>query len=183
MKKINHLNCSEIENLIIQKYINDLDTEQLTFVEKHLKNCVRCQEFQATLISLNRAMKIEINEFLKPAPKVYQTILNRMSQIYDKKTNFLDDIVEKIYSILDYRIPLYQGMIGMVLIGLLVWGTLSLPFGNPQTQLNISVQPRSEQSQFRQLNILNSYDVLKNQKIGKSVSEDTMLIKFLSPAL
>jgi hypothetical protein len=183
MKKVNHLNCSEIENLIIQKNINDLDAEQFSLVEKHMKNCVRCQEFQATLINLNRAMKIEKNEFLKPAPKVYQTILNRMSQIHEKKLSFLDDILEKIYCILDYRIPLYQGILGMMLIGLLVWGTMSLPYGNQQAQFRISVQPQPEQSQVKQLNVLNSYEVLKNQKIGKSVSEDTMLIKFLSPAM
>jgi len=71
----------------------------------------------------------------------------------------------------------------MVLIGLLVWGTMNLPYGNQQTQLHISVQPRSEQNKFIQLNILNSFDVLKEQKIGKSVSEDTILTKFLSPAM
>jgi hypothetical protein len=80
---------------------------------------------------------------------------------------------------LQYRIPVYQGVIGMAVSLLIFFAvnyfsilTKHYPIASPEFRANGEVTAT-------QLNVINSLEILEQQKKGRSVNEDTLLTRFI----
>ena len=183
MKKANQLTCAAFEDLLIQQHVDNLNEAETRKLNQHLENCGHCQQFQNVLCTMSQSITIEETSDLKPDPQIRNLIIQKMKQSQIKRTTFLKDVLRDVWHLLEYRIPVYQGILGILLVILLIWGSIALPIWYQQNFHQIHYPAQEENIQVNQTNLLNSLDILEPQKIGKAVSEDTMLAKFFSPAM
>jgi len=183
MKKATQSPCRSFEDLLIWQTVDFINEEQAEKLNQHLKACTACQQFQSLLFATSSAMKIKEKTNFVPDANIRQAVIQKMTQHQIKAATFLQAMLQTIWKLLEYRIPVYQGILGIILVTCLIWGALNLPFWSQPPYRQVRNQSWQENIQLDQRNGLNTLDILEAQKVGKSVSEDTMLIKFLSPAM
>ncbi len=96
-----------------------------------------------------------------------------------KRISFVQVIWQKLLGMLQYRIPVYQGVIGMA-VSLLIF--LAVNFFSISTKHHPIASPEFRamgEVAATQLNVINSLEIIEQQKIGRSVSEDTLLTRFV----
>ncbi len=173
------IKCEDIEELLIRQNFERLSENENSFLQNHLKICNRCRSYQNQLAYMQTSMPISQKSPLKPDPVIRQALINRMNALKPKKYHIFDSFWKWILNILEYRIPVYQGLIGIA-CGLLIFVTIN--------HFSFSNRPQSGSSQyhqimadttFYQINVIKNLQIIEQQKIGKNVSEDTLLTRFI----
>lgn len=171
--------CDAVEELLIKQNFESLSEDKNTLLQNHLKNCKHCQDYQNQLASLPSSITISEKSLLKPDPAIRQSLLNRMKALKPKKHRVFDSLWQKMLSILDYRIPVYQGLIGLacsllifVVIHYFSFSNQHQP-GSPQYELSMA------DTTFYQINVIKNLQIIEQQKIGKNVREDSLLTRFI----
>ncbi len=183
MKKSNPLTCAASEDLLIRQQAVDLNKEQKEKLTQHLQHCPLCQQFQKLLATMSQSMKIREQSALKPDPAIRRSIIRKIKRTRIEQTTFLQVTLSMLRKLLQYRIPVYQAILGMLLVSLIIWGSVKFPFWKQQNFRNSHHLTQEVNDEGKQIEMLNCLDILEPQKVGTSVSEDTMLIKFFSPAM
>lgn len=182
MKNLNktpHLDCDEIERLLINKNFGELTTDENLLVEDHLKSCGRCRSYQKTLLSLQNSMQMGPGEKLGPDPAIRQNIIGRMKTVRPQKPGIFVRGWHYIRVVFQYRVPVYQALFGVALIVLIFLGVRQLNFTtdrkypSPQGVVQLQVPISTEVS------VIDNLEIVKQQKIGRSVSEAITLTRFI----
>lgn len=179
LSKVPNIKCEEIEELLIRQNFEQLIEEEIYILQGHLKNCNRCQRYQEQLAMLNNSIIINRNSPLTPNPVIRQNIIKWMKPLKPKKQGVLNRIWQHVCDFLDYRIPVYQGLIGIV-CSLLIFITISyFSFSNQNKTTSQKQSLIREEITFDQINVIKNLQIIEEQKIGKNVSEDTVLTQFI----
>jgi len=182
MKRSNenpNMNCDGIEALLIQRHFDEITRDQSLLVEKHLKLCDRCRSYQKTLLSLQKSMQIGRGEKLGPDPAIRQNIIGRMKTVRPQEPGIFARGWHYIRSVFQYRVAVYQALFGVALIVLIFLGVRQLNFTtdreypSPQGVVQLQVPLSTEVS------VIDNLEIVKQQKIGRSVSEAITLTRFI----
>lgn len=173
------LSCDEIEGLLIQRHFDEIAKNQSHLVEKHLKSCDRCRSYQKILSNLQESMQISTEDRLTPDPVIRENVIRRMKTVKAQQLNIFESIWQSVKGVFEYRVPVYQALFAVTLIALMFLGVRQLnlstdretpsPQGVVQLQMPISTEVR----------VIDNLEIVKKQKIGRSVGEDITLTRFI----
>jgi hypothetical protein len=182
MKKSNEnpsVNCDEIERLLIQRHFDEITQNQSLLVEEHLKSCDQCRSYQKILLSLQESMQIDAEDKLAPDPAIRQNIVQRMKTVKAQETGIFASGWHYIRSIFEYRIPVYQALFGVVLIALIFFAVKQYSSSTNQGPSEPRDLAHIETPLPAQMSVIDNLEIVKQQKIGRSVGEDITLTRFI----
>ena len=173
------IKCADVEQLLIKQSFEQMNKEQIHSMEKHLTSCTNCRQYQRILFNLQNSVKLSPKKKLQPDPSIRRNVIKRMKKVKAEQQIFLSRLLQNIWKFLDYRIPVYQSIVGFVII-LLVFIAVNY-FSVPKQSdfKNTTETVQTEEIQTNQINILDNLQMIENQKIGKTVQEDTILTRFV----
>lgn len=173
-----NMKCDEIEFLLIKKNFDELTRQESLLVEKHLKSCDSCQSYQKTLSNLQESMRIG-TEKLAPDPAIRESIIQRMEALRPERAGITARGWHNIRDLLQHRIPVYQPVLGAVLVLLIFVGAKQLSLPVEEKPLDIQTPTRTEVVMPTQISVMDNLEIVKAQKIGRSAGEDTTLARFI----
>ena len=176
-KNKSQIKCSEIRDILIKRNFDKMNNNILKVVDKHLETCSDCRQYHISLKQIQSSIEINSKDTLAPDPGIRTAAIERMKQASAKRPNLLNQMFQHIWKILDFRIPVYQGIIGFAIIILIFIGINNPRFWNTQNSIDSAEYTPVEQ--LRQVNVLNSLKFIQEQKVGKTVKEDTILTHLL----
>jgi hypothetical protein len=182
MKKSNEkpsVNCDKTEGLLIQKHFDKIRPDQSLSVEEHLKSCERCRSYQKTLSGLQTSMQIAAEDKLAPDPAIRQNIIRRIKTVRAEEAGILARGWQYIRSGFQYRIPVYQALFGAVLIALIFFGVRQLPFSPGQEGPAWQGVARLQMPVSTEMSVIDNLEIVRQQKIGRNVKEDSTLTRFI----
>ena len=182
MKKPNEnpsVNCDDIEGLLIQRHFDEITQVQSLLVEEHLKSCDQCRSYQKTLLSLQNSMQIGAEDKLTPHPAIRQRIVQRMKIQTPERIGVFARGWYSIRSIFEYRVPVYQALSGAVLIALIFFAVKQYPSYTHQKPPELQSVAQMEMPIPAQMAVIENLEIIKGQKIGQNVKEDTTLTRFI----
>jgi len=182
MKKSNetpHIDCDDIPRLLIDKIFDGLVQEENLLVEKHLKSCERCRSYRKTLLGLQNSMQIGAEEKLVPHPAIRQRIIQRMKVQRPERIGIFARGWCYIRNIFEYRIPVYQALSGVILIALIFFAVRQFPSSTDQKPPELQSVAQMETPIPSQMTVIDNLEIIKGQKIGQNVKEDTTLTRFI----
>ncbi len=171
--------CDEIEQLLINRTCDRLTEEEERLLQEHLAVCARCREYQTSLEEVVEAVKPQDRGSLVPDPAIRENILKRMGMLKPQKIGLLERAWKSTRSTFAHPIPVYQAVLGAALIFLLSVGLRHLPSSTVREVSQPRPLVRVETTLPSQLGVIDNLDIVKQQKIGQSVTEDTTLTRFI----
>jgi hypothetical protein len=179
MHKNQKMKCEAVEELLIKQNFERLSEDENTLLQNHLKTCKHCQNYQNQFASLQSSIRIKEKSPLKPDPGIRQILLNRMEALKPKKHQVFDSLWQKILNLLEYRIPVYQGLIGLACSFLIFLVIHYFSFSSQQQARSTQYELSTADTTFYQINVIKNLQIIEQQKIGKNVSEDSLLTRFI----
>jgi len=180
MKKINNnANCSNIEDLIIKKEMNNLTENEDLLLTAHLKICKKCRMYKNIVDEFHNVMAVPAEGGLMPAPEIRRIAATKMKELRKEHPLLKNSLWQSVLGILKYRIPVYQAAMG---VALFIFVFLSVEQFN--RTINYSRENVSEILQ-REILTVDTVDVLENffmidkQKIGRNAKEDSFFTQFI----
>jgi len=173
------LNCDEIEGLLIQRHFDEITQDQSLLVEEHLKSCDRCRTYQKILLNMQNSMQIGAEEKLIPDPAIRQNIIQQLRALKPQEAGIFARGWHYIRSIFEYRVPVYQALFGVVLIALIFLAIKQYPSSADQKPLEPRGLAQIETPLPAQMSVIDNLEIIKGQKIGLNVKEDTTLTRFI----
>jgi len=171
--------CDAVEELLIKQSIEKLSADENSLLQNHLKTCVHCQKYQNQLAFIQTSMSVSQKSQLKPNPAIRQSLLNRMKVLKPKKHGTVDSLWQKLLNLLEYRIPVYQGLIGLACSLLIFVVIHHFSFSNQHLPASPQYELRMSDTTFYQMNVIKNLQIIEQQKIGKNVREDSLLTRFI----
>ena len=181
MKKPNEnkkMKCDEIEFLLVKKNFDELTAQENLLVGAHLKSCDSCRRYQKTLSNLQESMKVGADK-LVPDPAVRENIIQRMEALNPQQAGILARGWHYVRDLLRHRIPVYQPILGAVLVLLIFVGARQLTSPSVEKPADDQSLLRTEAVMPAQMNVMHGLEIVKAQKIGRSAGEDTTLARFI----
>jgi len=179
LHKNQKMKCDAVEELLIKQGIETLSADENRLLENHLKACVHCQEFQNRLVSIQSTMKIDQKKPLRPDPAIRRILMKRMNAAKLGKLRTVDLAWQRIMNLLEYRIPVYQGLIGLACSILIFVAINYFSFSNRHQSVDPVYRTTVADTVFYQINVINNLQIIEQQKVGKNASEDTLLTRFI----
>jgi hypothetical protein len=182
MKKPNentHINCDDIEQLLVNKIFDELTQDENLLVEEHLKSCDRCQSYQNALLNLQKSMEIGPEDELAPDPAIRENIIQRMKTLNPVETGIFTKGWQYVRNIFEYRVPVYQALSGLVLIALIYLTVGQLSFSPDRKSSEPQSLAQMETPTPTQMRVVDNLEIIDLQKIGQNVREDTTLTRFI----
>ncbi|MGB2768107.1 MAG: hypothetical protein WBC88_00070 [Candidatus Zixiibacteriota bacterium] len=181
MKKSNenkNMKCHEIEFLLIKKNFDELTSQESLLVEGHLESCDSCRSYQKTLSNLQDSMKVK-TEKLAPDPAIRESIIQRMEALKPERAGIAARGWHHIRDLLQHRIPVYQPLLGAVLVLLIFVGAKQLSLPTEEKPPDVQSLVQTEIVMPAQMSVIDNLEIIKTQKIGRSAGEDTTLARFI----
>ena len=91
--------------------------------------------------------------------------------------------MKNIWKALDYRIPVYQGIVGLAMIIIIILVIDNLDKYERVSKTETIDYFSSEELPFKQINIFDNLKIIEKQQIGKSVKDDTILTQLMFSAM
>jgi hypothetical protein len=169
--------CQEVEHILINQDIEKISEYDRLLVENHIQKCRKCEQYDYILLKIKNTMTAVDQEKLIPDPNIKKNILKKIS----RKPMIMNTGWEALKSIFEYRIPVYQvlSVVAVVFILLIAFNpsdTLTESTMNIG-QESIDLEEVVENLSYR----LDSLQLIERQRIGKSVSEDSIMAQFIMP--
>ncbi len=172
-----------MENLIIRSEFENLTAAETEALKKHVPDCPDCQKLQGQMAHVRLALKSQPATSLKPRPEIRFNLIKHLQPAPSPNKKTRAKIGHKLLAVFEYRIPVYQGLIALVMMFFIF--ILSNRFNSSvdQSRTGFSQYAQTDTVRSSQMNIMDDLSLIENQRFGKSVSEDSMLIKFLYSAM
>ena len=172
------MKCDEIEFLLIKRNFDELTMKESLLVEEHLENCDSCRSYQKTLSNLQDSMKVS-TETLAPDPAIRKRVIKRMEALKPEQAGILSRGWQYASKLLQHRIPVYQPLLGAVLVVLMFVGAKQLISPAVEEPTGIQTPAPTEMVMPAQMSVMDNLGIVKAQKIGRSAGEDTTLARFI----
>jgi hypothetical protein len=172
------MKCDEIEFLLIKRNFDELTMKESLLVEEHLEDCDSCRSYQKTLSNLQDSMKVS-TERLVPNPAIRERVIERMEALKPQQAGIVVRSWHFVRELLGHRIPVYQPILGAVLVLLVFFGTRQLFVPTVEKTPDIQTPVRTQMVIPAQMSVMDNLGIVKAQKIGRSAGEDTTLTRFI----
>ena len=172
-------NCKQIEELILKQTTETLTQGEFKIIETHIANCLSCKTLTSTLSKMEASMEFQSNKSLQPKPSIRENVIKKMAEKSRSKKQWYFNFINPIRSILEYRLPVYQAGLAMLIIFfLLIYG---FDFSKTLIDKTDSNQIIAENVEYPYNNqyMIDNHPNLENQKVGMNAREDSILIKFI----
>ena len=180
MKEINkNLNCSEIEDLIISRNLKEVTDDEIKLLSEHIKSCKKCYAFQNTIIKIENNMTVPLQSDLIPEPEIYHIAASKMKKQKQNRTITEGAALRSIFSILKFRIPLYQAAMGIALFIFVSLSANQFNFTGNLSDGKISETLYSKEGMIDTVDVLQNYFNINKQKIGRNAKEDSFFTQFI----
>jgi len=175
--------CDDAERLLIRKNFDVLTKEEDRLLHDHLESCDHCRGYLYTLSHLYRAAQVRSDSELAPDPTIRQRLVQRMNVVKNRKGGIVHRGRQYMRRFLEYRIPVYQALVGVVLI-LLVASVLSqLSFSINRREAALYDLSQLEAPVLGDMDVVNNVELIQQHRIGRNVKEDSTLIRYISAAM
>lgn len=171
------LNCPTIEELLIKKTIEKLSDKESAALQNHLKTCASCKQFASSLEQLRDSMQID--DHLQPHTALLKKLQKKISKADSAKPNWMVNLVQRLTALLQYRIPLYQATLAIILILIIFGLSLNFNFSFLAPTKNSGHLIPYESVTYDAPYMLNILSTLDTEKVGISAQEDTLLTRFI----
>lgn len=171
--------CETVEELLIQQSVTALTEKDAALVREHVQACPDCRLFESQLAEMQQSEKFEKDETLVAHPEIHAALTQRLNELKQQnRESIFSSTWERVRRIFEYRIPVYQGILGAAVIAIIFlffqnFNVKSISQGNQQ------IVPPVETNQFTNVQVIHDLKIVDDQKIGTSVSEDTLLTKYV----
>ena len=174
-----NMRCHDIERLLVNRLLDKLTADENLSVEEHLRICPQCRSYQIALLNMQNTMQSEGEERLAPDPATRENVIRRMKAARSREAGILSNLVESVRRAFAYRIPVYQAALGVVLIVAMSLTLRHLPSSALQEPSEVRPLVRLEMPPPSEISVMDNLEVVRRQKIGRSVREDTTLTRFV----
>ena len=172
------MRCDDMERLLIKKNFDELTQQESLLVEGHLKSCDLCRSYGKTLSHLQDSMRIG-TEKLAPDPAIRESIIQRMKALRPERARIVAGGWHYIRDLLKHRIPVYQPLLGAVLVLLIFAGAKQLSLPTEERPSDVQSLVETEIVMPAQLSVMDNLEIIRGQRIGRSAGEDTTLARFI----
>jgi predicted anti-sigma-YlaC factor YlaD len=172
-------NCDDIEKLLVCHTYEGLSESENLQLEEHLIECDRCRDYRDSLLELKSIVRIQEEKEPTPDPVIRDNIIRRMKELKPQETGILQKTWQSVRGAFAHPIPVYQAVFGMALILLLSTGLKHLPSSAVREVSEPRVLVGTETPLPFQLGVVDNLEVVKQQKVGWSVREDSTLVCFI----
>ena len=171
------MTCKTIKNLIVRYHCGDsLKEEETNMMERHLPECEDCRKYFSIITTIAHSQE--------PDPVDLTSVeknLNGAFFVPDKNNRRINagwQIYLFIRRCFSFRIPLYQPVLAVILL-LFILSQFNIDF----KKRNDSVMQHADSLMdsavpMRYRYVIDNIDIIKEQKIGETVNEDSSLLKF-----
>ncbi len=178
-------NCADVQDLLIKKDFAELTEHERLALNEHLQQCEACRAFQQALLNVQQAIQPAAEEILVPNPAIRQNLRNRIRRAQPARhaSNGLREVWNALRDILKLKIPVYQAVLGTAIIFAVFIGIDKL---NAHGESEILQRLLSEQNGKQAIvpsEGPHHIAQIDSQKIGRSVAEDSLLMKFIVTAM
>jgi hypothetical protein len=168
--------CEKFESLIIKMKIGDITEAEKNKIARHLSRCKSCAAFEKSLNAMENELRIDKNRRLRPDPQVRKNLIAYLRHSERKQKTILEWIWVGTREFFQIRIPIYQILSVAILLVFIVIGMEKFTTSYNRVALPDSI-PQLQEGAFNQFNIINYFQLIDSQKIGRTFSEDSLLIK------
>jgi len=175
--KKNGLACDAAQELLIKKDFASLAKDEIFALAEHLQQCGHCVAFQNNLENLHNLIHAAAPESLAPDPAIREYVRSKIKS--QRQAAGLDKIRLAGLDILNFKIPVYQAVLGMAVVAVMF---LALDKLNARGDGEITKRARMTQTENQMLAppaVLNHVAEIDSQKIGRTVADDSLLMKFM----
>ena len=169
--------CDVIQPLIIKNHVDDITNEELIFVKEHLKSCKKCRHYESTLKNLHNSMQTGKSQKLVPNPNIRQTLLSQLKPHKTTRLDIFGNIWQNITRIFEYRIPVYQAVLGLT-FAFLVFFTIN-QVNHLDSQIFSGDMSTTTVDSTNFINVTKTLEMAEQQKIGRNIYEDSLLTRFI----
>lgn len=174
-----NLDCNSVEQILFETSINALTEMEQSQILSHIKSCENCKSSEKLLNSLDQLLRAElVDSKVNPNPHIKKSLINRLKSKNESK----NPIVDIIRNFFDLRIPLYQVITVLLLIGafsiFINKKSKSLESFNNNVSIIAAVDSNTISMSFQ-----NSIEWIDNHNKGKSILEDSVLASFIQSAM
>jgi|GEM_PF-6881056 len=173
-----NMKCHDIEFLLIKKNLDELTKQESLLLVKHLRGRDSCRSYEKALSNLQESMRVG-TEKLAPDPAIRESIIQRMEALRPKQVGIVARSWHNIRDLLQHRIPVYQPVLGAVLVLLIFVGAKQLSLPTEEEPSDVQTLVRTEFVMPAQLSVIDNLEIVKAQRIGLSAGEDTTLARFI----
>jgi hypothetical protein len=171
--------CDQVELLLIKKTIEELTGDESLLVQEHLKSCQRCRSLETTVVSMQDTMRTSTKAPPVPDPAVRQNILRQMNALKLRQPGIFCRGWQYVREVFEYRIPVYQTLLGAALVVLLFFAVRQLSTTSPQPPSEPQSVAQIETPLPGEMSVLDDLSILDRQKIGRNAKEDSYLTRFI----
>jgi len=179
MKTSKNINCAEVERRLITDELKKLSPEKVSLIKNHINSCERCQSFQHLIVNLQQSLHISEKNQLTPNPIIKKRLLQKMKESKTARKHFFQTIID----VLEFRIPVYHALAGVIILLLIFWGIEKISFSFDWREFKQNYFSRIEIPVSSPIYTVDNLKVLEQQKIGKTVKEDSLLARYIVPSM
>jgi predicted anti-sigma-YlaC factor YlaD len=178
-------NCASVQDLLLKKDFADLTEHENLTLNEHLQQCETCRAFQQVLLNMQQAIQPAAEEMLIPNPAIRQNLRNRMRRAQPARQvpKGLREIWNVLLDILRLKIPVYQAVLGTAIIFAVFIGIDKLNARGEREILQRLLSEQNGKQTFVPSEAPHHIAQIDSQKIGRSVAEDSLLMKFIVTAM
>lgn len=183
--RVTHKNCTGMQNLLIKKDFAELAVKESEMLHEHLQQCEACRAFQQALLNVQTAIQPAAEESLIPHPAIRQNLSNRIrrAQPARQATTGLREAWNSLLDILKLKIPVYQAILGTAIIFAVFIGIDKLNAHGERETLQRLLSEQNGKQAIMPSEAPYRIAQIDSQKIGRSVAEDSLLMKFIVTAM
>jgi hypothetical protein len=178
-----HNTCSSIEDLLVKSSLEILTEQESRLVHEHLQSCGRCQAYRRTVLEIQNAVQIPAQATLLPDPAIRLNLLQRMEARHSQRNGVLVSFVQTMLGLLRYRVPLYQAAIGVAMLFLIFPAVDAFVVSKQRTESAKSGSVRVERPINKDATVLLRSGLLDTLRTGRSIKEDSLLLKYIFTAI
>ncbi|GEM_PF-4909940 len=179
--KTNGSNCTAAQDLLIKKDVEPLTDEENFSLTEHLQNCARCVAFQSTLRHIHQLVETTAQDGLQPDPAIRQRLRDKIGLQKPPSLSIasVSGLWHSILGILRFRIPIYQAALGVAAVVAIFMAIEKLNARGDGVTLKPAQITPSEKQMIAPSPIMNTIAKIDSQKIGRTVADDSLLMKFI----
>jgi hypothetical protein len=178
-------NCAAIHDLLVKKDFAELAAHESEMLTEHLQQCEACRAFQQVLLNVQQAIQPAAEEILLPNPAIHQNLRSRLRRTKPVRQvpTGLREAWNSLLDILKLKIPVYQAVLGAAVIFAGFIGIDKLNARGEHVMLQRLLSEQNGKQNFVPLEAPHHIARIDSQKIGRSVAEDSLLMKFIVTAM
>ena len=174
--------CSDYQERMVELFDIGLELNSDKEIKKHIDNCSACQSYLKSLVIFREQLNRKPAKQLQPDPRILNNILAFKKIKKDLHGTKSDTILGNFWVLLEYRIPVYQALVGILLI-FMMFLYLSGSFKSPSDRtMYIDYSGKEEELTSSELYLVDSLSMHRPDR-GQNAKEDSVLMNFLVPSL